>query len=208
MRNVFVDWADAISSVFRLAVNEWYVVIPAIIIITMVLVSFGFIKCLFKHGAFCRRLKHFCKKHSLEYKSNFFKTLFKRRYLLGYTIRVSDKYTIQTFPYCCAKRTVHFFNDFQNVLIMKMSVQVKTEIGKGESNDIFLLNKTEHWTHQKKLPILPDDECVFYVLPLSPTQIYVTTNGIRQVAGSGHKAGKVILYEANEFIKYLNRTES
>ncbi len=203
-----MGFLHGMSAIFRALWNERHITIPAILIIVLFVVLFRYVKWGIAHGNFCAQLRYFCKKNHMKYKSSFFKTILKRRSLLGYTIRISNEsqtYSIQIFPYECAKKTVHFFNDFNNVLLYKVTVMVKPEIGKGESTGFEFLNRIEHYYHKKKMPQLSSEESIYLVFTSLPNQLYVTVNGTRELVGSGYKTQKIIIYEANDFMNYLKR---
>ena len=198
----------AISSFFRVIWTHRYEIIPIIVILLLVALSIRYIKWLSMHSFFCVRLRRFCKKNHMKYKSEFFRNIFSRKSFLGYTIFLSKENTnivIQFFPYYCHKRCVWFLEKLQNVLIYKETVQIKTELGKGESNAFYEMNKVTHGKRKKALQLSTNQECVFLVFTSAPSQIFLTNNGIKTIVDSGYKSQNVTIYKADDFINYLDR---
>ena len=208
MRNIFKDYLDAIGAFLRVVWSERYLVISWLILIVLFIIGARVIKWIISQVKFCVRLRHFCRKNHVKYDSDFFKTMFARKFFLGYTVRLSKEAQtalIQFFPYNCSRRTVHLSSDLKYMLIYKETVQAKPMRGHGESNGYDLLNRVEHQKHKRILPNFPNEENTFLVFTSVPANFFITRNGIRETVGSGYKTRQLSIYEADDFINFLKR---
>lgn len=200
---------DGISSIGRAIWNDRAVILPALIVTVLLLIFFRYIRWGFSHARFCVRLRRFCRKNRMVCKSDFLRTLFRRRSLLGYAIRLSDgerTLLVHTFPYCCRKRVVHLCDDSRRAIIYKETVQVMHgRFFGGVTNGNSMINQTVTRKHERHLTIPTDGDGCFLVFTSSPVEVFVTTQGRRDTGGSGYTAEGVTLYDADDFLRSLQR---
>ena len=113
---------------------------------------------------------------------------------------------LRLFPYCCHKRAVHFYDGFQRAITYRETVQtMRGQNFNGVVNRNPVLNRTVTRERDRHLALPTDEGGCYLVFTSSPTEVFVTTQGRREIGDSGYSAEGVTLYEARDFLRYLQR---